>query len=440
MKHIPLENNIKKFREHLKNNPRVVFSATFGDGKTTFLETMKANKEMEDYFFVTLHPINYSVAKNEDVFEYIKRDILLKLAEDDKLDNIDLDAALDSIFCWETLYEALEFVMQFVPNGDKLMKIINMVTEFKNKYEEKKKTWEAYEATFKSQRGGLYENDGYTLLIKKALEYIKSHEEKNTCLIIEDLDRIDPGHLFRILNVLGAHVDMDKSSNKFGFDNIIAVMDFDITEHIFHHFYGQSANYSGYMSKFFTHYPYRYSVKDVAISYLKNTIRELTTLPIDRNLDFEVFHEAGNLIKLNDLISNLSIRDIASILDGIDNQINNKALTIDNGALKTEAPILYLLAIIKLLKAQCPFHIMKQSKSFKENAITLLGNFLCCDTSVRQGNAFKYGNLYYHIGTINKKMAEFNITEPPCTDKMTANSTIDIALKEASKCIIDWDN
>lgn len=69
----------------------------------------------------------------------------------------------------------------------------------------------------KSQRGGLYEYDGYTQLIKEALEYVKIHEEKRTCLIIEDLDHIDPGHLFRILNVLGAHVDEDKHSNKFGF-------------------------------------------------------------------------------------------------------------------------------------------------------------------------------------------------------------------------------
>ena len=74
-----------------------------------------------------------------------------------------------------------------------------------------------YESTFKSQRGGLYEYDGYTELIKVVLEYVKSHEEKMTCLIIADLDRIDPGHLFRILNVLGAHVDEDKNSNKFGF-------------------------------------------------------------------------------------------------------------------------------------------------------------------------------------------------------------------------------
>ena len=53
------------------------------------------------------------------------------------------------------------------------------------------------------------------------------------------MDRIDPGHLFRILNVLGAHIDTNKDENKFGFENIVVVLDYITTEHIFHHFYGQ---------------------------------------------------------------------------------------------------------------------------------------------------------------------------------------------------------
>ena len=154
------------------NNPRVVFSASFGDGKTTFL------KEMGTAFAVTLHPVNYSVAKNEDVFEYVKRDILLQLANHDKLDGVDLNAAIDSIFGWETLHDALDFVMQFVPHGDIQMKIVKKVKACMDDYEAKKKTWESYESTFNSQRGGLYEDDGYTQLIKAALEYVKTHEEK----------------------------------------------------------------------------------------------------------------------------------------------------------------------------------------------------------------------------------------------------------------------
>ena len=59
---------------------------------------------------------------------------------------------------------------------------------------------------------------------------------KKVVLIVEDLDRIDPAHLFRILNIFSAHIDYcyknavipDRSivGNKFGFDNIVLVCDF----------------------------------------------------------------------------------------------------------------------------------------------------------------------------------------------------------------------
>lgn len=63
MQQISLDDEIQKFKVHLENNPRVVFSASFGDGKTTFLKEME-KAFAEDYFFITLHPVNYSVAKN----------------------------------------------------------------------------------------------------------------------------------------------------------------------------------------------------------------------------------------------------------------------------------------------------------------------------------------------------------------------------------------
>ena len=52
-------------------------------------------------------------------------------------------------------------------------------------------------------------------------------------VIIEDLDRIVPAHLFRIMNVLSSQVDNPYYSevphrNKFGFDKIILVMDYEL--------------------------------------------------------------------------------------------------------------------------------------------------------------------------------------------------------------------
>ena len=383
--------------------------------------------------------LTYSVAKNEDVFEYVKRDILLQLANNDKLDGVDLNAAIDSIFGWKTLHDAIDFVMQFVPNGNILMKIVEKVKACRDEYEEKKKTWESYESTFKSQRGGLYEDDGYTQLIKAALEYVKSHEEKRTCLIIEDLDRIDPGHLFRILNVFGAHVDEDKDSNKFGFDNIIAVMDYDITEHIFHHFYGQQANYNGYMSKFYSHYPYYYSIKDVAVNYLKQVIERYTATRGDRIFDINISGIGGNRLKFGDYVSSLSVRNIASALDGIENQIDRNAVVIDNRNIQTEAPVLYFLAILKLLKAPVKMQTLISSFSSGEDALRILGNFLCCTATVISGVTFRQGSNYYQVQFNENGKLEVFLTGRTYVNTLEQNNVAETALIEATKCIKDWN-
>ena len=71
---------------------------------------------------------------------------------------------------------------------------------------------------------------------------------KRVVLVIEDMDRLDPAHLFRIMNVFSAHMDygyrsmqpIDSSlvGNKFGVSNVVFVMHEKNTEALFHHFYG----------------------------------------------------------------------------------------------------------------------------------------------------------------------------------------------------------
>ena len=76
-----------EFKEHLElhGNERILFSGKFGKGKTTFL-TQYFNEQSkycggEKYNVIFLDPVNYSVASNEDIFRYIKYDILLHLLE-----------------------------------------------------------------------------------------------------------------------------------------------------------------------------------------------------------------------------------------------------------------------------------------------------------------------------------------------------------------------
>src|SRR5690606_18756241 len=76
------------FAEHLSipNNERIIFSGKFGIGKTTFLrrhffqcDTLSALRHTTQYNVIHIFPVNYSVAQNEDIFRYIKYDILIEL-------------------------------------------------------------------------------------------------------------------------------------------------------------------------------------------------------------------------------------------------------------------------------------------------------------------------------------------------------------------------
>jgi len=304
---------IEEFVQYLDSSDRIILSAKFGDGKTYFLKELTNNQILsEKYEFFTVYPVNYSVATNEDIFEYIKRDIILQMHERKELNNLDWDAFFKAVKSFVDLSSVISFLLSFIPGGNIYDNIFQRFIKAKETYNEQKHIADDYLSKFKNQRGGIYEEDGYTELIRETIKWIKEdhgtdHKAKKTVLIFEDLDRLDPQHLFRILNVLSAHIDdtsnPDKVCNKFGVDNIVLVMDYETTEHIFHHFYGAEANYSGYMSKFIACEPFRYSFR----SYLEQDfIQQLTnTLSIP-----DLYPYMSNLSKK---IPSLSIRDITRL-------------------------------------------------------------------------------------------------------------------------------
>lgn len=313
IENIPIEDKIKDFAQYLQSTDRIILSAKFGDGKTYLLNQIRNSSELsKKYKFFTIYPVNYSVSQNEDVFEYIKRDIILQLNKDKLLDKLDLDAVFDSIANFNNLREVISFLLSFVPGGSFYDKVFDKFCEAKKKYEEKEHTADKYLGTFSYMRGGIYEEDGYTKLIRNAIEWIgKDHpnwEKKESVLIIEDLDRLDPAHLFRILNVLSAHIDdtsnPDVVANKFGFHNIVLVMDVSATKHIFHHFYGNEANFEGYMSKFLSREPFYYSIRPYMLLALKREIAK----------NLKVSNIFGDYFKnFNKRLDAFSIRDMRKI-------------------------------------------------------------------------------------------------------------------------------
>lgn len=103
----------------------------------------------------------------------------------------------------------------------------------------------------KFDKTSVYENDIITKIIRDNIISYERRNNKKVVLVIEDMDRLDPAHLFRIMNVFSAHMDygyrnmlpIDNTlfDNKFGVSNVVFVMHEDNTKALFHHFYGEKA-------------------------------------------------------------------------------------------------------------------------------------------------------------------------------------------------------
>ena len=395
---INISGKLNDFAQYLETTDRIILSAKFGDGKTYLLNELRKDEAMQDkYEFFTIYPVNYSVAKNEDVFEYIKRDIIVQLHERKLLENIDLNALFGSVFTFDDLTSVVSFLLSFVPMGKFYDKVYNKFLEIKKKYDEKKHTADKYLSQFANTAGCIYEEDGYTKLIRMAIEWIsqdhslngEEKKAKKPVLIIEDLDRLDPKHLFRILNVVSAHIDDsnrpdivgnkfgfnnigsgvageesgDIVGNKFGFNNIVLVMDYDVTRHIFHHFYGAQACYDGYMSKFLSREPFRYSIKSIMIRDFEAQLGE--KLGIHELLPhFKHFREK--------LIGS-SLRDLYKLTQiDTDDYFNGFEYSYFGGSMPTSLPLFHL--IIYMMESGMPVEKIEEDLRSLNNFIFQISN------------------------------------------------------------------
>ena len=231
---------------------------------------------------------------NKDIFELIKRDILIRLLsnKDININEIELsNASLIYSYFMNKSEDAILDVIDLIPKINvygvdiSISSVIKKIKNIKDKFDKYKeqfksvdKTSELYITKFDSLKGSIYEFDSISQLIHDIIcEYRKLNPTKKVVLIIEDLDRIDPAHIFRILNVFSAHFDrygVDKTcgDNKFCFDKIVTVCDINNIKKIYAHVYGDNTDFTGYISKFSNSKEYIYSLKDKLIWYITNIL------------------------------------------------------------------------------------------------------------------------------------------------------------------------
>jgi hypothetical protein len=387
MKTIDISHELTRFHQHLENNRQTILSAKFGDGKTYFLNEYIKQHE-EDTFFVVLHPVNYVVSSNEDIFEYIKRDILCSLVHSDEFKEVDWNQLLNDFFNYDTILQGVDKIASYVKYGYLFTMPLHLFKKVDDKYAVDK-----YFDRFKDTKGGLFEFDQFSFAIERTIKKIQENNKK-CVLIIEDLDRLDPAHLFRILNVLSAHVDIGDGLPKFSFDNIVAVLDYDTTKHIFNHFYGERANYDGYMSKFISSHAFEYSITRVAheelIKYLEEKcwVSFLSEVP-----------PCINKISFPNFIASLSVRDVVHILDGIENQIEPTDVEIYKDCkIKSNDYITRFLSILVRMKYKITFESLLDYFVDDYNWFKMLNNYvLFARNSAGRVFSINSDNFTFHI-------------------------------------------
>lgn len=192
----------------------------------------------------------------------------------------------------------------------------------------------------------VYENDIITKIIR---DNIKAYQEKNgkrVVLVIEDMDRLDPAHLFRIMNVFSAHMDYGYRSmlpidntlvgNKFGVSNVVFVMHEKNTEALFRHFYGECADYDGYISKFYNKDIFRFSLAEEKGNYALALISEETGLGEEK---IKEYFDNGFLITK-------TMRQICFALDKVEQQFQSIRVKEN---IRPNPQILKLIVIAKRL-------------------------------------------------------------------------------------------
>lgn len=283
------------FRQHLDEprNQRIIFSGAFGVGKTHFLGDYFTHHAAE-YVAVKLSPVNYSVSANEDIFRLIKYDVLFELLATHQL-------PLETVtISREVAYGvALQNKMPAILNG-----MVGMAPLLNKGTAELAAVWATVSAALApfhketeaarkdpNQLGRLVEfgkemdklpaleQDFITAFIEQSLDRLATSGEapREKVLVIDDLDRIDPEHIFRLFNVFSAHLDYHKStSNKFGFDKVVFVCDIQNIRNIFHSRYGADTDFTGYIDKFYSQEVYHFDnsaeVKRLVFDFLDSIV------------------------------------------------------------------------------------------------------------------------------------------------------------------------
>ena len=392
---IPIDDAIEAFRHHLDAHDRTILSARFGDGKSFFLSHFMENENVAEYYtFLTIFPVNYQVTENRDIFELIKRDIILQMLMKDVIET-EVEISDDVALALYIQNQPFDFAESFLPLFSELVlkedaaraaAVVMAGKKFFKAIKDKiyKIKQQSYDSQLEAFLNAVEQNpvvgqDAVSSIIQQCLQrYREKNPNKRVVLVIEDLDRIDPAHLFRILNIFSAQIDFcyrlgckpDKTlaGNKFSLDKVVFVMHYENVEHIYNHFYGEGTNFDGYIEKFCSSNHFTYSLEEQRDSYFLKQIENETGLSsnllshIIKPADFKIM----SIRKVVHAIENTAY-SVICIPTGQNNE--GKSIPLHTGILK-------LIAILRKLDVTDTDIIVRLKRAIETKGITNTGLFM----------------------------------------------------------------
>lgn len=296
---IPQVSLEERFKEHLNasNNHRILFSGPFGQGKTTFLNKVFEDEE-KHYHTVKLYPVNYSVSSNDDVFQLIKFDIVrqlignygdsLNLQQDDFTKLLKAQVFLKDKMSLNPWIEAI--LSCFGSIGQSSSKFFSVFRDTvkdldafsKSMQIDETSDLDSFICTLTEKEGSAYEMDSISEKIKDLVGRLRVNSNHKIVLIIDDLDRLDPEHIFRLFNVFSTQFEYHGESasgngyNKFDFDKIIFVCDIENIRRIYKHKYGAGVDFKGYLDKFYSHIPFDFDNREFVRNHIRILIKRIS--------------------------------------------------------------------------------------------------------------------------------------------------------------------
>lgn len=400
---IPIDKAIIDFKNHLEVNDRTILSCRFGDGKSFFLSHFIEDEDVKkEYTFLTLYPVNYQVTENRDIFEIIKRDILIQMLCKGII-KPDYEISNKIAFWLYLQNESFDFIESCLPlitetisnneNAKYTVTAVSAIVTFFKSINKKIKEIKEQDSncildTFLDDvenNNPIIGMDQISTIICDCLKHYKEENHKKVVLVIEDLDRLDPAHLFRILNIFSAHIDFCYRyvckpnetivGNKFGFDKAVFVMDYENVQNIYQHFYGSDTSFNGYIDKFCSSKHFKYSLQEQRNEYFMQQINKATGIEL-------------NIIKSiipSNFFDKYNIRTVVNALENTDKSVlvKKEVRTDYDKVVPLHTGILRLIAVFrKLGKDDCEVIDILQDMFLKESnyshrILSYLGAYLC---------------------------------------------------------------